>query len=185
MKALEHRFGYGLTIFIMAVCSAGAIGSLQFKSVSQWFPLFAGVAGASIALLVLVIDVAHDVRARRAGTTQPSAPPARDERTVSDSGEDPHHVDDEPAAAVLLGFIRNIAWLAALMTAFVLFSMPIAVFVWILFFIRFAADESWLRAVISGAAMTTLLIVFCAFLDLSMPEGLVLDSSLIIPTWRL
>jgi hypothetical protein len=182
MKALEHRFGYGLTIFILVVCSAGAIGSLEFRPVSQWFPLFAGVAGASIALLVLVVDLAHDVRARRAGT-DPSAPPAHEaELTV---GEDPHRLDDEPAGAVLLGFLKNMAWLVGFIILFVLFSMPIAVFVWIFLFIRFAADESWLRAVVSGAAMAILLIVFCAFLDLSMPEGLVLDSSLIIPTWRL
>jgi hypothetical protein len=185
MKLLEHRFGYGLTIGILVLCGFAAVLSLQFRAVSLWFPFFVGVTGALLATLVLIVDLVGDRRIKRGFADPIAADPI--DRIEIETGLIALHDDsdeDEPARSVLVSFTRYLAWLVCFVVLFLFFGMPIAVFVWLLLFVRFVAKESWLRAVFSAVIMAALLFVLSAFLNLALPEGLLIDSSAFVPHWR-
>lgn len=199
MRILEHRFGYGLSIGILLLCAFGAVYSLQFKAVSMWFPFFAGTAGAVISVLVIVFDVIGD---RRHGIDRDG--PREDVDELDELADAVEAASGVPGAAVdvetgalpavgrsdseprdiLLGFAKYLAWFVAFVALFLLFGVLIAVPVWLFTFIRLAARESWLRAVIGAVAMTALIFLLAAFLALAMPHGVLIDSSALIPRWR-
>lgn len=186
MKILEHRFEYGLTIGILLVCTLGAIGSLQFRAVSTWFPLFVGVTGALLAIVVLAVDIANDRRARHHVPTPATIDPLDviELETGIIATREIDEAEQRPST-VVRAFVRYIAWFAGFAALFLLVGLPLSVLVWIFLFVRFAAKESWLRAVLSALIMTALLFVLAATLNLGLPEGILLDSSAIIPSWRL
>lgn len=175
MKTLERRFDYGISFFILAVSVFAAVKSLEFQPVSQWFPLFVSVSAAAISIVVIVFDVLADVRSKG----RPDAVEAGDAEIPSEDTE------DTPARDVLAGFAKYIMWFAGFAVLFILLGMPMAVLVWVFGFIRLAAHESWLRAAISAASITVALILLAAFLALALPHGLLIDSGVVIPRWRL
>ena len=182
MKVLEHRFGYGLTVGILLLCAFGAIGSLQFRAVSTWFPLFVGVTGALLAAVVLIVDLRADHKGVRTHQGYDPIDTIEMETGVVAAQDVPDV--DQPPRQVLLSFLRYLAWFVGFATLFILFGLPLSVFVWLLLFVRFGAKESWLRAVLGAVIMTGLLFVLAATLALALPEGVLLDSSAIIPAWR-
>jgi hypothetical protein len=187
VKILEHRFGYGVALFALLLCGYGVYGSLQFQAVSQWFPLFVSAAGVLVAVLILVFDTIADRRGTGSDTDDDPVPTGVED--VFDEHETgtlrlPEE-DEQRPSAILRGFAVYLLWFAAFALLFFLLGMPLAVFVWLLAFVRFAAHDSWLRAVISGVAMAVLLTLFAAFLPIALPVGLLIDSSAIVPTWRL
>lgn len=198
MKTLERSFNYGLLVAVIVICIYGALQAREFQDVSRWFPMFAGVVGAALAGVVLLGDVIS--QARRPTATPVHASPAPPATHVPVSGSDAvdealtgtlpsdaeEKQDEEPRSReVLLGFAFQFSWFIGFAVLLVLFSLLPAVFVWLVLVIRLVAKETWLRAVVSGLAMTTFLFLLSAFLGLALPEGLVFDSSVFIPIWRL
>lgn len=180
MKLLEQRFGYGLSIFVLVISVLAFMQARELQSVSAWFPLFVSGAGAIVAAIVIVADVVID---RRAQTEYhvPATVPAGGAELPADAEEE----DDAPPAIVLLGFVKYILWFVGFAVLFLLVGMPLSVFAWTLGFIRVASGETWRRAVISAAAITVALTILAGVLALAVPDGLLIDTNLIIPNWRL
>jgi hypothetical protein len=184
MKILEHRFGYGLSVFVLIISVLAMWQATSFQSVSAWFPLFVSGAAAAVAAIVIAADVVVDRRSRRVDVGA-AAMPAGATGAPTDSAIDADPDATEAPRSILLGFTMYILWFIGFALLLVLFGMPLAVFLWTLGFIRFASRESWARAVISAVAITGALIVLAGILALAFPEGLILDSNLVIPNWRL
>lgn len=188
MKLLEHRFGYGLSIFVLLISVFAFVQARELQSVSAWFPLFVSGAGAVVAAIVITTDIVVD-RHARIGKSVPATVSAGVDSPESTAGPMPDTAEAEedttPAAVVLLGFGKYILWFIGFAVVLLLVGMPLGVFLWTFGFIRFGARESWLRAVISAVAITVGLTVLAGILALAVPEGLLIDSNLIIPNWRL
>lgn len=171
MRLLEYRLGYGLAALIFVASILGAVWSLNFKSVSQWFPLFIGTAGGVLSALVIVVDVLGDRRARAAD--------ANNTDDESDGGE-------ETPRAILMQFGGYLLWFAGFIALLLMVGMPLAVAIWTFLFIRFAGRESLVRSAVSSLVLSALLVALAGVLGLGLPEGLLFDSGEIIPrNWRL
>ena len=191
MKLLEQRFGYGLSIFVLLISVLAYVEARELQSVSAWFPVFVSAAGAIVAVIVIVADVVIDRKAR-AREVAPQAVPAGvpaaalpDEAVTPMLGDPEPEDDGTPPAVILLGFAKYFLWFIGFAVLFLLVGMPLSVLLWTLGFIRIASRETWLRAMISAVAITVGLVVLAGILALAVPEGLLIDSNLIIPNWRL